>query len=66
MNVNINFDDFIYHFYSNNKNNEIVLEINMKNSDANIYDIHNMLLDLLIKGYDKLNTLDLHFLIILI
>jgi len=66
MNVNINFDDFIYHFYSNNKNNEIVLEITIENSDANIYDIHNMLLDLLIKGYDTLNTLDLYFLIILI
>jgi hypothetical protein len=60
--MNINFNNFINEFYSNYNNNKIILELNIDNSDTNIYDIHNMLLDLLIKGYEKFNTLDLqHF-----
>lgn len=58
MYSNINFDNFIDKFYSN-YNNKIILELNIDNSETNIYDIHNMLLDLLIKGYEKFNTLDL-------
>ena len=56
--MNINFDNFIDKFYSNS-NKKIVLELNIDNSDTNIYDIHNMLLDLLIKGYERFYTLDL-------
>ena len=58
MYSNINFDNFINEFYSN-YNNKIILELNIDNTDTSIYDIHNMLLDLLIKGYERYNTLDL-------
>ena len=63
MDINsIEFDKFIEEFYSNNHNNKMVLQIDIENSnessDTNIYDIHVMLLDLLIKGFERLNTLE--------
>ena len=55
----INFDDFINNFYSNTSHNKIIFNINIENATndtpTTIYDIHMMLLDLLIKGIQILN-----------
>jgi len=57
MNINsIQFENFINEFYSNNYNQKMVLTLDVENSsDPNIYDIHTMLLDLLIKGIEIFN-----------
>ena len=57
MNINsIQFENFILQFYSNNSNQKMVLTLDVENSsDPNIYDIHMMLLDLLIKGIERFN-----------
>lgn len=55
--TNINFDTFIEHFYSNN-NSHIDLEINIYDCNTNkptIYDLHTMLLELLINGVKRFN-----------
>ncbi len=56
-NDSIYFDNFINKFYSNTSNTKMILQVdieNSQNSDTNIYDIHHMLLDLLIKGIERL------------
>lgn len=57
MDINlVQFENFINDFYSNHSNQKIVLSLDVENAtDPNIYDIHTMLLDLLIKGIEKFN-----------
>jgi len=63
MNINsIQFENFINKFYSNNSNQKMIININIDSessnetqADPNIYDIHTMLLDLIIKGIDIFN-----------
>ncbi len=57
MDINsIRFENFINEFYSNSSNNKMVLTLDVENStDPNFYDIHTMLLDLLIKGIERYN-----------
>ena len=55
-NSQVNFDNFVNKFYSNKSNNKIMLEINISdNTSTTIYDIHQMLLDLIIQGISILN-----------
>lgn len=51
--MNIDFEDFIKKFYE--LDSKIYIELDIKENDSNIYDIHTMLLDLLIYGVEFLN-----------
>ena len=59
MNINsIQFDNFITEFYSNNSNKKMIINIGIDSEhevEPNIYDIHTMLLDLIIKGCEIFN-----------
>ena len=57
MDINsIEFNNFVNEFYSNKSNKKMVLTLDIENGDnPNIYDIHVMLLELLIYGFTKFN-----------
>jgi hypothetical protein len=59
MNINsIQFDNFITEFYSNNSNKKMIINLGIESDneiEPNIYDIHTMLLDLIIKGCEIFN-----------
>jgi hypothetical protein len=61
MNINsIQFENFVNKFYLNDSNEKMILNIDVEsendnNSEPNIYDIHTMLLDLVIKGIEIFN-----------
>ena len=61
MNINsIQFENFINKFYQNDSNQKMILNIDVESSsetesEPNIYDIHTMLLDLIIKGINRFN-----------
>jgi len=59
MSHNINLDDFIQEFYKTINKRHIVLEIlNTNSSDINIYDVHHILLNLIIAGFKICNLTD--------
>jgi len=47
----IDFNNFIEKFYTNNNREKMILHIDIDNDKTNIYDIHNLLLDLLLEGF---------------
>ena len=56
-NDSIYFDDFIKKFYMNKNGEKMILQIdidkiNNNKTNSNIYDIHNLLLDLLLNGFE--------------
>ena len=56
MNNSIKFDNFVNEFYQNYSNKKMVLTLDIENeNDPNIYDIHVMLLELLINGFTRFN-----------
>jgi hypothetical protein len=55
INSEINFDNFINEFYLNTKKIKMVLQVDIVNSETSIYDIHCMLLDLLVTGIQRFN-----------
>jgi hypothetical protein len=56
MNINsIEFNTFIEEFYNNYSGNKMLITIDIENDEPNIYDLHIMLLELLIQGFIKFN-----------
>ena len=58
----LNFEIFKDRFYQNTSNTKMMLHIDLEDNidETNIYDIHSLLLDLLMTGFNKLDIININ------